>query len=147
MRLHAAWILVAGLLLAADAPNDAVKKDVDALQGTWALVSLEVNGEKATKGDIKKERKMVVEGKMFSSTVDDKHSFKGTYKLDPGKKPKAVDVQVTEGDFKGKTLLGIYEIDGNTLRSCYAAPGKERPTEFASTADSGASLYVYKRSK
>jgi uncharacterized protein (TIGR03067 family) len=79
-------------------------------RGTWKLVSLEVNGEKATKGEIKKERRLVVEDDRFHSTVDDKHTFKGTFKLDPS--PKAVDVVVTEGEFKGKTLLGIYRWRG-----------------------------------
>jgi uncharacterized protein (TIGR03067 family) len=139
-RLNVLTVVVAGLLVAADEP----KKE---LQGTWKLVSLEVDGKKATKGDIKKEQKMVVEGDKFTSTVDDKHSFKGTFKLDPGKKPKTVDVAVTDGDFKGKALLGIYEIDGDTLRACYAAPGKDRPSEFTSKEGSGNYLYIYKREK
>jgi uncharacterized protein (TIGR03067 family) len=139
-RLNVLTVVVAGLLVAADEP----KKE---LQGTWKLVSLEVDGKKATKGDIKNEQKMVVEGDKFTSTVDDKHSFKGTFKLDPGKKPKTVDVAVTDGDFKGKALLGIYEIDGDTLRACYAAPGKDRPSEFTSKEGSGNYLYIYKREK
>jgi len=147
MRLHALLIVGAGLLIAADDKGDAAKKDAEKLQGTWKLVSLEVDGKKATKGEIKQEQKMVVEGDKFSSTVDDKHSFKGTFKLDPTKKPKAVDVQVTEGDFKGKTLLGIYDVEKDSLRACYAPPGKERPAEFDSKAGSGLYLYVYKRAK
>jgi uncharacterized protein (TIGR03067 family) len=135
--------LVAGFLVAADDP----KKEAEKLQGTWKLVSLVVDGKEATKGDIKKEQEMMVEGDKFTSTVDDKHSFKGTFKLDPTKKPKAVDAAVSEGQYKGKTLLGIYEIEGKTLRACYAPPGKERPTEFASKEGSGNHLYVYKREK
>lgn len=133
-------VVLAVLLVAADEP----KKE---LEGTWKLVSLEVNGKKATQGDIKKEQRMVIEGDKFSSTVDDKHSFKGTFKLDASKKPKTVDVAVTEGEFKGKTLLGIYEVSGDTLRACYAPPGKDRPTEFSSKEGSGNYLYAYKREK
>ena len=143
MRLQVMMVLVAGFLIAADDP----KKEAEKLQGTWRLVSLEVDGKKATKGEIKKEQKMVVKGDKFTSTVDDKHSFKGTFKLDPAKKPKAVDAAVTEGQYKGKTLLGIYEVEGDMLRACYAPPGKERPTEFASKEGSGNHLYVYKREK
>jgi len=146
MKLRALLVTTAVLLVAADDRAD-VKAEQDKLQGTWRLVSLEVNGEKATRGELKKEQTMVVEGEKFTSTIDDKHSFKGTFKLDPSKKPKAVDAVVTEGEFKGKTLLGIYEVDGDTLRACYAAPGKERPTEFASKPGSGCHLYVYKREK
>ena len=56
MRLQVMMVLVAGFLVAADDP----KKEAEKLQGTWRLVSLEVDGKKATKGDIKKEQKMVV---------------------------------------------------------------------------------------
>src|SRR5947209_2611728 len=147
MHLHTWLIVAAGLLIAADDKGDAAKKDAEKLQGTWKLVSLEVDGKKATKGEIKKEQKMVVEKDKFSSTVDDKHSFKGTFQLDTAKKPKTVDVLVTEGEFKGKTLLGIYEVDNDTLRACYAPPGKERPTEFVSKPGSGTYLYSYQREK
>jgi uncharacterized protein (TIGR03067 family) len=142
-RVQVLAVLVVAFLVAADDP----KKEIEKLQGTWKLVSLEVDGKKATKGDIKKEQKMVVEGDKFSSTVDDKHSFKGTFKLDASKKPKAVDAVVTEGEYKGKTLLGIYEVEGDTMRACYAPPGKERPTEFVSKEGSGTYLYAYKREK
>ena len=39
----------------------------------------------------------------------------GRQKLDPSRSPKAIDVTVTEGLNKGAVLLGIYEIDGDTL--------------------------------
>ncbi len=140
MRPSLLVFLAAGFVIAADEP----KKE---LQGAWKLVSLEVNGEKATKGEIKKEQRMVVKGDKFQSTVNDKHTFKGTFKTDLSKKPKAVDFTVTEGEFEGKTLLGIYEVEGDTLRACYASPGKDRPTEFISKKGSGTYLYVYKREK
>ncbi len=39
--------LSAGLLVAADAKDDAVKKDMDAPQGKWQLVSLTRDGKDA----------------------------------------------------------------------------------------------------
>jgi hypothetical protein len=43
------------------------------------------------------------EGKVF---------LEGTVKLDPLKKPKAADwIITTEGDLKGKTTLGTYDVD------------------------------------
>ncbi len=66
MKLYPVLVMVAVLLIAADDKGNA-KADRDKLQGTWRLVSLVVNGEKATKGEIKKEQTMVVEGDKFSS--------------------------------------------------------------------------------
>jgi hypothetical protein len=39
---------------------------------------------------------------------------------------------------------GIYELNGDTLKSCVASPGKERPTEFSAKAGSGHTLRVFK---
>ncbi|MBO0697118.1 MAG: hypothetical protein J2P46_01870 [Zavarzinella sp.] len=57
---------------------------------------------------------------------------------DGSKKPKLVDATVTEGQGKGMTVLGIYERDWDTLRACFDIQGKKRPTEFKTTAGSGA---------
>ena len=51
------------------------------------------------------------------------------------------------GDLKGQTSLAIYELVGDTLRICRAAPGKARPTEFASKPGSGLTLMSYQRAK
>ena len=72
-----------------------------------------------------------------------------TVKLDPTKKPKTIDVAFTEGEHKGKTALGIYEIEGDTFRVCLARPGSGdgRPAEFFAKAGSGRILVVYQREK
>lgn len=45
----------------------------------------------------------------------------GTVRLDPSKRPKAADWTIaTEGDLKGKTALGIYDVDEDTWRHCFA---------------------------
>jgi len=50
-----------------------------------------------------------------------------------------------EGATKGKTQLGIYELDGDKVKFCFAAPGKDRPTEFTADAGSLQTLSVWKR--
>jgi uncharacterized protein (TIGR03067 family) len=48
---------------------------------------------------------------------------------------------------KGQVVVGIYELDGDTLRVCLPEPGtgKERPTEFS--GKQGRSLTIYERRK
>jgi uncharacterized protein (TIGR03067 family) len=70
-----------------------------------------------------------------------------TIKLDPGKSPKAMDITFTEGESKGKVSLGIYKIEDDRLTICRAAPGTDRPSEFASKPGSGHTLMVYERVK
>jgi hypothetical protein len=63
------------------------------------------------------------------------------------KNPKEIAWTIEAGPLKGQTGLGIYELDGDTYKVCYAVPGKPRPREFASRPDTGISLEVYKRTE
>jgi uncharacterized protein (TIGR03067 family) len=114
------------------------------LEGTWDLVSLERDGK-----DVKpKGEKAIMTGDKGVVKVGDKVIVAATYKLDPSKKPKAVDITYTEGDNKGKTFKGIYQLDGDMLKICRGgSPDDERPTEFKSKPDSGGVLAVYTRAK
>src|SRR5262249_24230963 len=42
-------------------------------------------------------------------------------------------------------MEGIYELEGDALKICYAYPGKGRPAEFASKADPATGLVVLRR--
>jgi uncharacterized protein (TIGR03067 family) len=64
--------------------------------------------------------------------------------LDPRRNPKAVDILLGNGQFKGKKRLGIYRIEGDTETVCLAQPGKVRPTAFDS---SQGAIHVWTRSK
>jgi uncharacterized protein (TIGR03067 family) len=96
------------------------KKDSVGLQGSW----------KATLGE--KELVLRFKGDKFHVTIGDEN-YKGTFKLDPSKKPKHINMTVKEGDkFVKMTSLGIYELKGNTLKWAANEPGKDqRPDEFA----------------
>jgi uncharacterized protein (TIGR03067 family) len=123
-----------GWLIAADDANDeAIKKDRAALKGEWKVVSYELDGKKPVSDEqLDKVKVTIIEG---NTTID------------PTKNPKTIDTTFTEGDLKGETALGIYELKGDTYKYCRAAPGKERPTEFSSKEGSGHTLVVYKRAK
>jgi hypothetical protein len=54
---------------------------------------------------------------------------------------------LAEGPNKGAVMLGIYEIDGDTLRVCFDPEGKKRPTEFKSASGSQTFVNVHKRAK
>jgi len=80
-------------------------------------------------------------------TPKDGKAISGAFKVDATKKPKTMDMTPSEGRYKDKTLLGIYELDGDTLKICFAEPGKDRPTDFTSKAGSGVVLAIHKREK
>jgi uncharacterized protein (TIGR03067 family) len=129
---------------AAGAQDDAAKKEMKKLEGTWATVSIEAAGQKVTDEDKIKTRKLTTKGDKYTLKVGDE-TVQGTMEINPSKNPKAIDVKPDTGSNKGKTLLGIYEVDGDKLTICLALPGKDRPTEFSTEAGTGHQLVVYKR--
>ncbi len=132
------------LLLGADDPQEAVKKDLMKLQGEWSMISAKQDGEEATK-DLVKGSKRVCKDDELTVMIDDRIYMRAKIVVDPAKKPKAIDYTVTEGFNKGKRLLGIYEVDGDMVKFCFARPEKERPKEFTADTGSGHTYSVWKR--
>jgi uncharacterized protein (TIGR03067 family) len=126
--------------------QDAVKKEMMLLDGNWSMVSGSANGQPMPKEMVKTGKRVAKDGET-TITMNGQLYFKAKYKIDPAKKPKTIDYEMTEGPTKGKTHLGIYEIDGDTVKFCFAAPGKDRPTDFKPKDDSQQTLSVWKREK
>ena len=130
-----------------DAKEETVAKELQVFKGTWRLSSKEVDGKKFSEEEIKD----VIATANGEGRVSVRRGGKviggGTIKLNPTKKPRAIDITFTEGEDKGKTALGIYKIDSDGFRVCIARVGDERPTEFSARAGSRRILIVYKREK
>lgn len=141
MKRYALLALVAVFLVAADDPKDELKK----LVGTWMMVSGEEDGQKFAEQTIK-GAKMVIKGDQYDVKIGEV-TFMGTLKVDPSKKPHAIDATETEGPFKGKTTLGIYELEGDSFKVCFAKSGEDRPKEFRTKSGTGHILHTWKREK
>jgi uncharacterized protein (TIGR03067 family) len=142
------WTLVLAVVFLAGADpakQNPKEKDLEPFQGTWKLAAFELEGKQLDIDDFK-ETRLTVKGDAFTMTTA-AATYKGTFKTDGAKKPKAIDMTFTDGPEKGKTSLGIYEIDGDNWKICIGLTGKERPKEFATKADSGHALEVLKREK
>ena len=146
MKRRIALILAAGLLVAAQAPKeDAAKADLAKLQGEWVMTSKTYDGQETPAEDLKAFRRTIA-GNKYTVTItkgDNVQTVKGTFTLDPTKKPKVIDVKPDEGE----AIKGIYEVDGDTQKLCMAALDAERPAEFASKEGTRQSLIVWKRVK
>jgi uncharacterized protein (TIGR03067 family) len=124
-------VLVVGLLVAADRRPGNEYQDEGKPQGTWTFVKHNEDG-KPTPADELKVMTITFEGDKYVIKKGGEVAEAGTQKMDPSKKPAEVDVKVTEGERKGQTLLGIYEMTGDSLKYCFALEGKVRPKEFKS---------------
>jgi uncharacterized protein (TIGR03067 family) len=154
MNLQTLSAIGVGLLLALTTPTDAgdskdeeIKKDRKKYEGTWRVVALEVDGNKAAEEDARKITVVNEADGKWAIEVEGKVVARGTSEIDPSKKPRAVTLTITEGQDAGKTVLGIYEFKDDTRKVCLAEPGKDRPTEFSTAAGGGHILAVLKRVK
>ena len=136
---------VALIMVAAD-DKDEIKKELERFQGTWKFESLEVGGMKMDVG-VYKDVRLILEGDKFTHK-EGKEPAHGTFKVDVSKKPKTIDITFTDGPEKGNTILGIYELDGDTYRVCIDLAKKDvRPTKFESKKGTMLVLEVLKREK
>src|SRR5437763_14240052 len=123
-----------------------VEKELKKFQGTWTFESSEAGGQKLP-ADQLKGLVLTFEGAKHTVKNGTEVVQVGTQTIDPSKSPKAIDVTLTDGPMKGAVLLGIYELDGDTLKVCFDTGGKKRPTEFKSPPGSETFVNVHKRAK
>jgi uncharacterized protein (TIGR03067 family) len=139
-------LLMANSLMAGEAvKQDAFKKDLDAIQGTWKIVNLEAGGKQAP-AEIVTALKLTFKGDTLTFTPGEPGFSNYNYKLDPSTKPASFDMTHADGDNKGETQKGIYYLEGNHLKICFGK-ADSRPKKFTTTADSGLALYTLEREK
>jgi uncharacterized protein (TIGR03067 family) len=116
------------------------------LEGTWRLVSGEIDGRKVPQGDIK-HVSMVIRGDR-ATVAEGEQTSEAEIRVNTAAKPKQIDTKYLSGPEKGFTALGIYELDGDTLRICHTSKAKtERPEMFETAENSWLVLGVWKREK
>ena len=92
-----------------------------------------------------KQMSIVFKGDTFRFTglAEDDTSKEGTIKLDENKTPKEIDaISPTK-----EVMLGIYRMDDNGYKVCFAPAGKPRPTDIASQPGSGYIVQSWGREK
>ena len=122
------------------------KVEMGRLQGEWSMVMGERGGQKLPDALVS-TGKRVAKGNNLTVTVEGQTFMKATFAVNPSTKPKSIDYTITEGPDKGKKPLGIYELNGDTVRFCFAVPGNGRPSKFSTSAEDGRTLSTWKRTK
>ncbi len=112
------WLVLGTWLLPAFAhPAEQAEKK---LRGSWAATKAERDGKAVD--DVVGNRLVFTGNRFQIQSKDGKALYAGTFRVNPGAKPAAIDFEHTEGVFKGKTWKGIYRLDANTLTICDNAP-------------------------
>jgi uncharacterized protein (TIGR03067 family) len=106
------------------------------------------DGREGSKAELDVMR-LIIKGEFWNYAIGDGPPIfdpAPKFVLNSDAKPKTIDVVSTKQ--KGKSLLrGIYEIEGDTMKVCFAVGNAERPKEFTGAAGSKSGITVYKRGK
>ncbi|HEY4312916.1 MAG TPA: M56 family metallopeptidase [Pirellulales bacterium] len=123
------------------APAAADPTPEQQVQGTWTVARCEFSGK--PDNEIVDVEHAIVDGKWFRPN---RRTSMYRLKFDATKNPMWVDLSADRlGD---RTLKGICALDGDKLTICYSYdPDLARPTEFKTTPDAQAYLYVLERVK
>jgi uncharacterized protein (TIGR03067 family) len=144
--------LAAGASLGGDSPprrrRDAaaarVKDEVARLQGDWVLVDLEVDGRRADAEQLRTWF-LVIEKDRYNpgSGVE---SLEYTFRVDPARLPKAIDLVPADGPFERRVFRAAYALEGDRLTVCRPLdPGADRPAGLQPRRGSGISRSIWKR--
>jgi len=128
MAIHALTIILSLILAVGAADQGTPSQERAALDGTWLVTSLFLNG--VYRGDAA-EVAIMITGNAYEQDVNGQVNERGTLRVDPSKKPMTIDFIITEGSAQNTTQLGIVEVSGDTLKLHLNQPGANgRPADF-----------------
>jgi uncharacterized protein (TIGR03067 family) len=91
--------------------------------------------------------KLFFVGRRFTVKWADQSFDQGTYRVDPQKEPRTVDLEVANGAHAGKTFQGIYRWQRGELQWCCAGPECERPAQFTANPECNITLCEFIRDR
>lgn len=124
----------------------AAKATEPPLEGAWALAIAEQDNKEDTDA-LTRAYRVLIRGNIWAArsvgTEDEAKVPCLNFKLDAGKTPKEIDLLATKPG--GEASLGIYSLDGDTLKICFARAAAARPTEFRTKPGDKRHLLTFKR--
>ena len=111
---------------------------VNPLRGTWSLASGEKAGRAAPERDAQAMSVVITADTLTFARGDHRESMK--IALDATKTPKQIDLTASDGTVR----LGVYELDGDTLKLCLSG-SSERPKGFGTTEGTRTALMILRR--
>lgn len=127
--MGAAVLAVLTLGTAVRSDDKAEAMAAEKLVGTYKIVKGERDGGMPPKEKVDDTVVKFTKDRITSYDAGEKEVYVQTFKLDSSKKP----CKILMKSIKPKVdieVVGLIEVDGDTLKLIYALPGGEEPTEF-----------------
>ena len=140
---HALETLVRAVPQPAVAIDQSTREPVAELQGEWAMVFC-IRGGEAIPADFVRSGKRTIAGIESTLRFGRQVFMQGFLSKDTAG-PDALKLEHTAGEAPGTTQLGIYELTGDTLKTCFSPSGRDRPAQYASTNPGGETYTVWRR--
>lgn len=141
------FILITLIQLAARADEkSAPNNDLALLQGQWSMAGGSAGGQILSEAMLKNSKRLC-KGEETTVSLNGQLLMQAKFSLLADHQPKWINYQVIKGANTGKTQLGIYEFDGETVKFCFASPGMARPTDFSTKAGDGRLSSVWRHNK
>jgi len=147
----AAMVVACWAMAAPVTTKDPLKDEMKRFQGRWMPVCVETEGKTIPPEGLEdlEQLEVLVDGDkvVLKEEGTIKESWSVTFRIDPTKAPRTIDLSVSVQGSRPKTARGIYRLDGDTLTICILPPTKEpeRPTEFVTKPGSRNLLWTFKR--
>ena len=131
-----------GMVLSASITNgEDSKVELAKFNGTWELLSAVTDGKEMAPETVKTIRLVIKVGKHTVYLGQTAVAKEIPFTVDSKRVPMTTIDTLPDG----KTIKGIFKLEGETLTSCVSAADQDFPTEFSSKPGSGYSLRVFKR--
>lgn len=132
------------LILFLLAVSGIASTSLKAIEGTWKPSGGTIGGQELPKTMLDKMVLVIKDG-TYDYDEGAGHDY-GTLKQVGAKAPLGLDIVGTKGPNKGRTILAIYKLEGQTLVICYGLDG-HRPKSFAQNAKEKTMLMKYHRAE
>jgi uncharacterized protein (TIGR03067 family) len=137
-------------IAAAQEQQKSVAEELKKFQGTWVMISAEMDGRKVEDTHVKLSRITVV-GDRVELIAPHQHKdtiFATIVKMDETKNPKEMQWVRSSGPNAGTTMVAIYDFeDPDKYKICFDPAGLAAPKKFGTKAGSGHIWQTWKRVK
>ena len=122
--------------------SDTINNELQKIQGTWTLISVEADGWEVPSAVIKRKKVVwVIKGDTIMHRPDIGLKRESTFELDLTKTPNEIDFR----PLVGKSKRAIYSLGNDYLRVCVNKDKDQLPTAFSTRARDGVRILVFKR--